>query len=101
MASSSSTVNPRSPKPNESISSHKTMFGLILFLLKVPYFAIKSFFFILFANELITIPTLTYNLLVLGPLSPHFTNYQFTLSTPVSEQYKFLLILYPKHVINY
>ena len=80
MASSSSTVNPRSPKPNENISSHKTMFGLILFLLKVSHFAnksfffilaqsssfaIKSFFFILFANELITIPTLTYIFLVL------------------------------------
>ena len=49
MASSSSTVNPRSPKPNENLSSHKTMFGLILFLLKVPNFAIKSFF-ILFEN---------------------------------------------------
>ena len=65
MTFSSSTVNPRSPKPNENISSHKTMFGLILFLLKVPHFAIKSFFFILFANMLITIPTLTYTLLVL------------------------------------
>ena len=50
MASSSSTVDLRSPNPNDNLSSHKTMFGLILFLLKVPHFAIKSLFFILFEN---------------------------------------------------